>query len=264
MDILSEILGNKRQEVALSKKIMPLEHLADIEGYKRKCLSLQGALQTKDIAVIAEIKKASPSKGVIKEDFNPMKIAGEYVDGGASAISVLTDMRYFQGHISFINDIRSSVPIPILRKDFIIDSYQITEAKAFGADAILLIVAALESGQLNELHAEANELGLQCLVEVRDEKELENLNFKQVKIIGINNRNLSDFTIDMSTTSRVASHIPEGITIVSESGIENRFDIEQLAKSGIHAVLVGESLIRSANTKDALRGLLTPLNEVAQ
>jgi indole-3-glycerol phosphate synthase len=156
------------------------------------------------------------------------------------------------------------VPIPILRKDFIIDSYQITEAKAFGADAILLIVAALESGQLNELHAEANELGMQCLVEVHDEKELENLNFKQVKIIGINNRNLSDFTIDMSTTSRVASHIPEGITIVSESGIENRFDIEQLAKSGINAVLVGESLIRSANAKDALRGLLTPLNEIKQ
>jgi indole-3-glycerol phosphate synthase len=261
MSILREILEDKRQEVMLAKKSMPLAQLTEMPGYKRKYLSLQKALQTKNIAIIAEIKKASPSKGVIREDFNPVKIAGEYVAGGAAAISVLTDKKYFQGNIYFINDIRFLVPVPILRKDFIIDPYQLTEAKAFGADAVLLIVGALEPKKLHDLHAEANELGLECLVEVHDEWELESLDFKQVKMVGINNRNLSDFTVDMSVTSRTASKIPQGITIISESGIETRADIEQLAESGIHAVLIGESLMRSANPKDALRELLISSKE---
>jgi indole-3-glycerol phosphate synthase len=264
MNILEEILENKRQEVAHTKITMPLAQLNDMPGYSRRCLSLQEALQTKDIAVIAEIKKASPSKGVIREDFNPVKIADEYVAGGAAAISVLTDKRYFQGHIYFINDIRFTVPIPILRKDFIIDSYQLVESKGFGADAVLLIAAALESNQLRELHTEANERGLECLVEVHNEKELEMLNLAQVKMVGINNRNLSDFTIDVSTTLRVASCIPAGITVVSESGISNRADIDKLAASGIHAVLVGESLMRSSSPGDALRELLTPSKERTQ
>jgi indole-3-glycerol phosphate synthase len=213
------------------------------------------------MAVIAEIKKASPSKNVIREDFDPLKIACEYVSNGASAISVLTDQKYFQGNISFIADIRSSVPIPILRKDFIIDSYQLIEAKVFGADAVLLIAAALEPKHLNDLYIDATELGLDCLVEVHNEQELEALDLSQVKIVGINNRNLTDFTIDVSTTLRVASHIPAGITIVSESGISSRADIDHLAAHGIHAVLIGESLMRANRPGEALRSLLTPVEK---
>jgi indole-3-glycerol phosphate synthase len=151
MNILEEILEHKRQEITLAKKTIPVEQLKDMPGFARQCLSLQKALGGKDITVIAEIKKASPSKKIIREDFNPLEIAREYVGGGASALSVLTDKKYFQGDIQFIADMRSSVPIPILRKDFIIDSYQLSEAKAFGADAVLLIAAALKPDRLHEL-----------------------------------------------------------------------------------------------------------------
>ncbi len=257
MNILNDIIENKKLEVSLTKKTMPFDQLRDMSGYHRECISLNKSIQGRDIAVIAEIKKASPSRGVIREDFNPVQIAVDYVDGGAAGISVLTDRKYFQGHIYFINDIRPLVPLPILRKDFIIDSYQLAEAKAFGADAVLLIAAALESGKLRELYSEASELGLECLVEVHSEGELETLDLNTIEMVGINNRNLVDFKIDMSATLRIVSGIPAGITIVSESGIEGRPEIEKLAKGGVHAVLIGESLMRSANPKEALRSLLT-------
>jgi indole-3-glycerol phosphate synthase len=259
MNILKEILENKRLEVGTAKKTIPLQRLHDMSGYSRKCLSLKNSLNTKDVAVIAEIKKASPSKGIICTDFDPLKIAREYVAGGAAAVSVLTDRKYFQGHIHFMSDIRASVPVPLLRKDFIIDSYQLTEAKAFGADAVLLIAAAMDPEKLKDLHSEAAELGLECLVEVHSESELHSLDFSRVRTVGINNRNLADFKIDISTASRLAVHIPKNVTIVSESGIRTRTDIEKLAGSGIHAVLVGESLMRSSDPKEALAELLTPL-----
>jgi indole-3-glycerol phosphate synthase len=258
MSILENILENTRQEVAVIKKTMPLEQLREMSGFQRQCFSLVKALHHKEVSIIAEIKKASPSRGIIRKDFNPLAIAKEYVAGGASAISMLTDKKYFRGDIQFISDVRAFISLPILRKDFIVDSYQLTEAKAFGADAVLLIAAALEPKQLHDLYDEANELGLDCLVEVHNEQELETLDLKQVKIIGINNRNLFDFTVDVNTTLRVAAEIPKGITIVSESGISSRSDIDQLAEHGIHAVLVGESLMRAESPGKALESLLTP------
>ncbi len=264
MSILKNILENTRQEVAVSKKTTPLEQLREMPGFQRRCFSLMKALHREEVSIIAEIKKASPSKGVIRKDFDPYALAQEYSENCASAISMLTDKKYFQGNIRFISDVRASVSLPILRKDFIIDSYQLTEAKSFGADAILLIVAALEPKQLHNLHDEANELGLDCLVEVHNERELATLDLKQVKIVGINNRDLSDFTIDVTTTLRVAAKIPEGIIIVSESGISNRTDIDHLAAHGIHAVLVGESLMRAVNPGKALKSLLTPMKKDEQ
>jgi indole-3-glycerol phosphate synthase len=261
MSILEEILANTRQEIAVSKRIMPLEHLREMPCFQRKCFSLVKALPRKELGIIAEIKKASPSKGIIRKDFDPYSLAREYAENGASAISILTDKKYFQGSIRFISDVRASISLPILRKDFIVDSYQLTEAKAFGADAILLISSALKPNQLHDLHDEATQLGLDSLVEVHNEQEFESLDLKQVKIIGINNRNLSDFTVDITTTLRLAIHIPKGIIIVSESGISNRADIEYLAAHGINAVLVGESLMRSESPGKALKSLLTPMGE---
>ncbi|MGA3285860.1 MAG: indole-3-glycerol phosphate synthase TrpC [Bacteroidota bacterium] len=261
MSILENILENTRQEVSVIKKIMPLEQLKEMPGFQRQCFSLVNALNREEVSIIAEIKKASPSKGIIRKDFDPYALAREYAENGASAISMLTDKKYFQGNIRFISDVRAAISLPILRKDFIVDSYQLTEAKAFGADAILLIAAALESNQLRDLHNEATQLGLDSLVEVHNEQELETLDLKQVKIVGINNRNLSDFTVDVTTTLRVAMIIPKGIIIVSESGISNRTDIDQLAAHGIYAVLVGESLMRAVNPGKALKALLTPSRE---
>jgi indole-3-glycerol phosphate synthase len=257
MNILEEILEHKHHEVERAKKTRPLAQLKGMESFARKCYSLQKALLGKDTAVIAEIKKASPSKKIIREDFHPREIAHDYVNGGASALSVLTDKKYFQGDIRFIADMRSSVPIPILRKDFIIDSYQLAEAKAFGADAVLLIAAALKPEHLRDLFHEAASLGLECLVEVHTIRELNILNFIPATMIGINNRNLSNFTVDLSTTLRVASRIPKDIIVVSESGITSRADVERLAAHGIRAVLVGESLMRAGNLQEALRALLT-------
>jgi indole-3-glycerol phosphate synthase len=257
MNILENILEYKKQEIVLTKRTLPAEQLEDMAYFSRQCLSMQKALSKKEVSVIAEMKKASPSKKIILDDFHPLKIAHEYVLGGASALSVLTDKKYFQGDIHFITDIRSSVPIPILRKDFIIDSYQLTEAKAFGADAVLLIAAAVRPEQLRDLYNEANALGLECLVEVHTIHELNILNFIPAKMIGINNRNLSNFTVDISTTIRVASRVPEDIIVVSESGITTRAEIDKLAEHGIHAFLVGETLMRAHNPAETLRALLT-------
>ena len=264
MSILKNILENTRLEVAVSKKTISLEKLRDMSGFQRQCFSLANALRHREVSIIAEIKKASPSKGIIRNDCDHFALAREYAENGASAISMLTDKKYFQGSINFISDVRASVTIPILRKDFIVDSYQLTEAKAFGADAVLLIAAALEPEQLHDLHDEASELKLGCLVEVHSEQELEGLDLKQAKIVGINNRNLSDFAVDINTTLRVASQIPKGIVVVSESGIFERKDIDLLANHGIHAVFIGESLMRAKNPGKALKSLLTPTREKEQ
>jgi indole-3-glycerol phosphate synthase len=256
MNILQEILEYKRQEILLAKKTIPAEYLKDMPNYARQCLSLHKALSGKETAVIAEIKKASPSKNIIREDFDYLDIAHQYAGCGASALSVLTDKKYFQGDIRFIADIRSSTEIPILRKDFIIDSYQVVEAKAFGADAVLLIAAAMNPERLRDLFHEAAALGLECLVEVHTLHELNILNYIPAKIVGINNRNLSNFTVDLTTTIRVASRIPKEIIVVSESGITSRGDIDQLREHGIRAVLIGESFMRAAHPGKALRDLL--------
>lgn len=255
MNILDQILEHTRQEVASAKKIMPIGQLKEMPAYSRVCYSLQRAIRKQDMSIIAEIKKASPSKGVIRENFDPWAIAQEYVFHGADAISMLTEKKYFQGSIRFISDIRASVSIPILRKDFIVDSYQLAEAKAFGADAVLLIASALDSHKLHELHEEAAHLGLESVVEVHNEQELESLNLDKTKIIGINNRNLSDFTVDISNSLRLAPQIPQSITIVSESGISHRSDLDRLKLQGIHAVLIGETFMRAEHPGKALQQL---------
>ena len=261
MNILESILDNTRNETARAKNTIPVARLKAMPGFSRKCYSLQHALLASAPAIIAEVKKASPSKGIIREDFDHRLIALSYAEAGACALSVLTDKVFFQGDIRYIADIRSDISIPILRKDFIIDSYQLAEAKAFGADSVLLIAAALEKNQLHELYFEADELGLECLVEVHNEAELESLDMSVVKIIGINNRNLADFSVDLATSIRLAASIPFGITIVSESGISSRGDIDLLILNGIHAVLVGENLMRAADPGDALRVLLSSRKE---
>jgi indole-3-glycerol phosphate synthase len=261
MNILETILDNTRSEIATLKKEISIERLKSMPGYFRKSKSLRDAIRRTDTAVIAEVKKASPSKGILRENFKHWTIAKSYADAGACALSILTDKKYFQGDIQFIADIRDDITIPILRKDFIIDSYQLTEARAYGADAILLIAAALERNQLRDLHLEAWELGLECLVEVHNEEELKSLDPKVVKIIGINNRNLTDFSVDLSTSIRLAAKIPKKITKVSESGITNRDDIDLLKRNGINAFLIGEGLIKADNPGDALRKLLPSAGE---
>jgi indole-3-glycerol phosphate synthase len=264
MNILDRILANKRNETEQLKKALPADRLIGMQGYSRECFSLKAALNSSAPAIIAEVKRASPSKGIIREDFDHRRIAKEYSEAGACAISVLTDKEFFQGDIQYIEDMRADILIPILRKDFIIDEYQLKEAKAFGADAVLLIAAALGNNQLQEFHTEAEELGLECIVEVHNEKELESLDLSNVKIIGINNRNLENFMVDLTTSIRLRSLIPKGITVVSESGISKRRDIDLLMLNGIKAMLVGESLMRADGPGNALRDLLLARKEAKQ
>ncbi len=257
MDFLRDILEHKRHEVAHRKGAVPVGSLRDSIFFYRRTFSLARALAGKPMAVIAEMKKASPSKSVLRTTFDPEAIARSYVEHGASAISVLTDSRYFQGDLSIISDIRPSVPLPILRKDFIVDEYQLYEAKSAGADSVLLIAAALESAGLRDLHERAHELGLETLVEIHHERELGVLGSLVPDVLGINNRDLASFAVDLATTERVARSVPAGTVIVSESGISSADDLRRLQKSGIHAALIGEALMRAEDPGVALGTLLS-------
>lgn len=210
------------------------------------------------LKLIAELKKASPSKGLIREDFNPEKIISIYDKKGVAAISVLTEERYFQGSISYLKSARRATLKPLLRKDFIFDDYQIYEARAFGADAVLLIAAALEKPRLQDLMGLANELSLDCLVEVRDLKELDAALCCGAEIVGINNRDLTTLKIDLKTTFDLLKDIPPGKIVVSESGIETRADVEALEKTGVDAVLIGTVFMKAVDIGlkiDELMGL---------
>ncbi|MFN0156935.1 MAG: indole-3-glycerol phosphate synthase TrpC [Bacteroidota bacterium] len=256
MNFLETILAHKREEITARKKTILRSQLEDMPKYGYERHSLQAALSGKELAIIAEIKKASPSKDVIRQDFDPLEIARAYLHGGASALSVLTDERFFQGNLEFIDRMRHFVPIPILRKDFILDPYQLYEARAYGADAVLLIAFALESAELNDLMDEARVLGLECLVEVHDEDEIAALDFGRVNLVGINNRDLATFETDIMTSVRLKKYVPATSTVVSESGITSRKDIDLLMKNGIHAFLVGELFMRSEHPGKALEELL--------
>lgn len=256
MSFLRTILAEKQEEVLARKKSTPLSALEQMRHFGRGTLSLSEVLKGKRIAVIAEIKKASPSKGVLREDFDPLGMAKAYVEAGASAISVLTDSKFFQGRLENIRDIREVVAIPLLRKDFVIDEYQIYESKAYGADAILLIASALQQHQLSDFILMSSELGLECLVEVHTKEEIDSLDFSCVKMVGINNRDLTTFKTNLSTSFRLRKHIPPHVIVVSESGIRSRHDLDRLVSNGIHAVLVGESLVRAENPGRALAELL--------
>jgi len=206
--------------------------------------------------IVAEIKRSSPSKGLIRADFNPVVIARDYADHGASAISVLTEEKFFQGSLTYLEEIKRAVAVPLLRKDFIIDPYQLTEARSYGADAILLIAALLESTILRDLRETATALSLDSVVEVHNEEELDRALDAGAEIIGINNRNLKTFEVSLATTEKLAPRVPGGTLIISESGIDGAEQIRQVERWGIHSFLIGESLMRAPNPGEKLQELL--------
>jgi indole-3-glycerol phosphate synthase len=226
--------------------------------------SLEAALRNRTVAIIAEVKKASPSRGIIREKFNPPAIARAYEAGGAAAVSVLTDDRFFQGRLSHLEEIRRAVGIPVLRKDFVLDEYQVIESRAHGADAILLIAAALDGPTLVRLASLAQDIGLECLVEVHNAGELESLNAERLRLIGINNRDLTTFRTDLSISLRLASHAPPGALLVAESGIHSSDDIMNLVRQGFRAVLIGEAFMRSPDPGDAVREMLAAVRAEVQ
>lgn len=255
--ILDKIVAYKREEVRISQDKTPISVLQS-GGQHREIRSFTQALRKSDeVTLIAEIKKASPSKGLIRPDFNPGEIAKIYSQSGASAISVLTDREFFQGSPEYLTTARDLGSLPVLRKDFIIDPYQIYEAKYLGADAILLIMAILSDREVAEFQKIASDLALQCLVEVHTEQELERALNAGAAIIGINNRNLQTFKTDINTTFRLRQLVTDpDITVVSESGINTRADVVRLRENGVHAMLVGEALMRETDISAKIAELL--------
>ncbi|MGC8667909.1 MAG: indole-3-glycerol phosphate synthase TrpC [Chthonomonadales bacterium] len=257
MSILSEILAAKRTEVDCARRRVPEEELRRRIADMPPARDFSGALSTAPPpALIAEVKKASPSKGVIRHDFNPVQIARIYAEGGAACISVLTDEPYFEGHLNYLRAIRQVVSRPLLRKDFIIDEYQLLESREAGADAVLLIAAALPVPQMKRLLEGAASLGMASIVEVHNAEELDEALSVEARIIGINNRNLHQFRTTLNTTLELIPRIPRDRIVVSESGINFRSDVERLAQAGVHAVLVGEALMREADIAAKLAELL--------
>jgi indole-3-glycerol phosphate synthase len=259
MSMLSEILATKRTEVSFRSRRVPLEELEERIKSAPPVRDFAGALRSgKGLSVIAEIKKASPSKGVIREDFDPIEIARIYAANGASCLSVLTDEQYFQGKLEYLTAIRNTVDTPLLRKDFMIDPWQIAESRAAGADAILLIVAALCPEDTSTLLASAAKYGMAALVEVHDLAELREAQDAGATLIGINNRDLHTFRSCLTTTFDLMKSVPRDapITIVSESGITTHEDLINLCGAGVHAALVGEALMREADIGAKLRELI--------
>jgi len=259
--ILDDILAHKRLEVAAQKQRVDMDTLvANISASNDTPRGFMKALQARvaigGTAVIAEVKKASPSMGVIRASFDPVAIAESYAAAGATCLSVLTDEKYFQGSGHYLRLIRAAVGLPLLRKDFIVDEYQIVEARALGADAILLIVAALSDEELAAFTRLAHDLGLDVLVEVHDEAECERALQLPLRVIGVNNRNLHDFSVSLETSRRIQAMLPADYLLVSESGIHTRADIEALQGDGIHAFLVGGSLMQADDPGAALSALL--------
>jgi len=244
--ILEQIVADTRLELRARKRAVPLAELQRLVLTQSPPLDFASALRGERIRFIAEVKKASPSKGIIRSDFDPVEIAQIYANNGASAISVLTESSYFHGNLSYLKDIKDALGnkgLPLLRKDFIHDSYQVYESRAYGADSLLLIVAILTPVKLVELIALSHELGMSCLVEVHNKAELEIALRGGAGIIGINNRNLKTFTVDAAITERLRNLIPQNRIVVSESGIKNRSDMEKMKEWGVDAVLVGEALM---------------------
>jgi indole-3-glycerol phosphate synthase len=256
-EMLDKIIAQKREEVGQRKKTAPLTYLQERIDGEKPTLDLAPTLEGDHIRLIAEVKKASPSRGSLRPSLNPTELSLTYAEGGAAAISVLTEENYFMGSIEHLAAIRGTVELPLLRKDFIFDNYQVYESRAYGADALLLIAAILSHGQLNELVSLSRSLGLTCLVEVHNEGELERAVLSEAEIIGINNRDLSTFAVDMNTTRRLRPLVPKGKIVVSESGIESRKDMEKLGEWGVDAVLVGEALVTAADVLAKMKELLS-------
>lgn len=257
--ILTRILARKDQEVAERQQAVSeadLLALAEKQSAPRGFIeALNQRIAAGDAAVIAEVKKASPSKGVMREAFHPADIAKSYAQGGAACLSVLTDADFFQGHEDYLIAARDACDLPVIRKDFITHGYQITEARAIGADCILLIVAALNDAQLRDLHQQANALGMDVLVEVHDADELERALALDLKLVGINNRNLHTFETSLNTTLDLLPRIPEGVTVITESGIHTRDDVELMRDHEVNGFLVGEAFMREEDPGLALKRL---------
>jgi indole-3-glycerol phosphate synthase len=258
-DILERILETKRAEVAARKATMPLSEIDARIDRQSKPRGFRAALDAKAAtghALIAEIKKASPSKGLIRADFDPPAHARAYQAGGAACLSVLTDEPWFQGADSYLTAAREACSLPVLRKDFMIDPWQVPESRAIGADAILLIMAALDDGLLAEIEASAIDCGMDVLVEVHDARELERALKLKSRLIGVNNRNLRDFSVDFENTYRLVGKAPAGCTFVAESGLTIRADLDQMAEHGVHCFLIGEALMRQHDIEAATRALV--------
>jgi indole-3-glycerol phosphate synthase len=255
--MLDKIIAQKREEVEQRKKVATTTYLQERIAQQKPLLDLALALKGDHIRLIAEVKQASPSRGMLSSNLNPTTLAQTYAEGGAAAISVLTEADYFMGSIEHLAAIREVVKLPLLRKDFVFDPYQVYESRAYGADALLLIAAILSQEQLKELVSLSRSLGLECLVEVHNEGEVEKAVLSQAEIIGINNRDLNTFTVDIDTTYRLRPLIPQKRIVVSESGIKSRKDIEKLGTWGVNAILVGEALVTAGDVLAKMKELLT-------
>jgi indole-3-glycerol phosphate synthase len=258
-DILQKILHTKQEEIAARSTVTSLATLrtqaesADpVRGFVQ---SMRNTIAAGNPAIIAEIKKASPSKGVIRADFDPPAIAQSYAAAGAACLSVLTDAHYFQGHESYLQAARAACSLPVIRKDFIVDPYQVYEARAIGADCILLIVAALDDAQMADLYAQATGLGMDVLVEVHDREEMQRALRLDLPMVGVNNRNLRTFATSLQTTLELMADVPENMLLVTESGIHTQADVKLMRDHGIHAFLVGEAFMQADNPGTELQKL---------
>jgi len=256
MSVLDNIITQKKKEIETLKKHKPLdETVAEFNLYPKRSFS-QAITHSEEISIIAEIKRASPSLGVIRADFEPLKIAKTYEENGASAISVITDKKFFQGDINFLPEVKTAVELPILRKDFIIDPYQVYETKLYGADALLLISTVLSVQQLKKLLNLTHKLGMEALVEVHNEKDLKKALEAGARMVGINNRNLNTLKVDLQTCLCLKEKVPEDKILVAESGIKTREDILSLEKAGFEAALIGTALIQAQDIGKKLKEFL--------
>jgi len=247
MNKLEEIVLHKQREISAHKKERPLSFLKLRAPYNRIPRSIieQFRSGSNGFGIIAEFKRQSPSAGIINDNVDPVEITARYISSGAVAISVLTDEKYFGGSLSDLESVSNTATIPVLRKDFIVDEYQIYEAKAYGADAVLLIADVLTKNELNNLYKRAADIGLECLVEVYDRRSIEKIDFDTMKLIGINNRDLRTFTVDLNHTKEIKQQLPDDVLVISESGLQNADDIRRVKSFGVNGALIGESLMKN-------------------